>query len=184
MSARRSAAPSEVFDLGAGEEPVSDRDREPAEGAARKPGLSLKGRALRHLATREHSRVELERKLAPHAEAAEQLARVLDELEASGWLSAERFVASVSYRKASRYGLARIKAELRQHRIPDEVAATVLDELRGTELARAHALWSRRFDALPAAPEDRARQSRFLAQRGFSGGVIQQVLQGWVPDES
>ena len=46
---------------------------------------SLKSRALRHLARREHSRAELERKLAAHAQdlptasAAEQIRSTLDE---------------------------------------------------------------------------------------------------------
>ena len=35
--------------------------------------VELKARALRHLARREHSRAELERKLAPHAENPTQL---------------------------------------------------------------------------------------------------------------
>ncbi|MEY3627860.1 MAG: hypothetical protein RL163_2359, partial [Pseudomonadota bacterium] len=46
--------------------------------------ISLKGRALRLLSQREHSRVELERKLAAHEEEPGSLARALDELEAKG----------------------------------------------------------------------------------------------------
>ena len=57
---------------------------------------SVKGRALRYLAQREHSRAELERKLARHVEdgaagpAVEQIARALDELAAHGLLSEAR----------------------------------------------------------------------------------------------
>ena len=43
--------------------------------------LSLKGRALRLLAGREHSRAELERKLAAHETEPGELARALDELQ-------------------------------------------------------------------------------------------------------
>ena len=56
--------------------------------------LSLKGRALKYLAAREHSRLELQRKLAPHAESAEQVDAALNDLEARGFLSAERFAES------------------------------------------------------------------------------------------
>ena len=49
-----------------------------------RPQLSLKGRALRLLSGREHSRSELERKLAGHEEEPGQLRRVLDELQAKG----------------------------------------------------------------------------------------------------
>ena len=57
---------------------------------ARRP-RSLRARALSYLARREHSRLELRRKLAPHAESPEQLESVLDTLEAQGLLSIERF---------------------------------------------------------------------------------------------
>ena len=44
------------------------------------PKLSLTGRALRLLSGREHSRAELQRKLAPHEETPGELAAVLDKL--------------------------------------------------------------------------------------------------------
>ncbi|HLT27498.1 MAG TPA: recombination regulator RecX, partial [Zeimonas sp.] len=49
-----------------------------------RPEPTLKARALRALARREHSRVELERKLAPHAESSEQLEALLDRLAETG----------------------------------------------------------------------------------------------------
>lgn len=146
------------------------------------PGLSLKGRALKYLAAREHSRMELARKLGPHAESAEQVEALLDELEQKGFLSAERFAQSVVHRKAARYGVARLKAELQQHRLPDDIARPVIESLKSTELERASALWARRYGEPPATPEERARQSRFLAARGFSGEVIRRVLKGAVDD--
>lgn len=147
-----------------------------------RPGLSLKGRALKYLAAREHSRIELTRKLAPHAESPEQVQQVLDELEARDLLSAERFAESVVHRKASRMGVRRLKAELQQHALPAGVAEQALAELSDTELQRAHALWLRRFGELPADPKALAHQHRFLTARGFSGEVVRQILRGKVPD--
>ena len=147
-----------------------------------RPGLSLKGRALKYLAAREHSRVELLRKLGPHADSAEQLQAVLDDLEQKGLLSAERFAESVLHRKAARYGTARLKAELQQHRLPEDVAKAAIDTLKATELDRARALWSRRFGEVAQTDQDKARQMRFLAGRGFSGEVIRQVIKG-LPDD-
>ncbi len=162
---------------------MDEADGQPEEGARRQegrrasgPGLSLKGRALKYLAAREHSRVELQRKLGPHAESPEAISQVLDELEARGFLSAERFAQSVLHRKGSRYGAARVQAELAQHRLPADVAEAARQQLRDTELTRAQAVWARRFGEPPASPEDRMRQSRFLAGRGFSGDVIRAVL--------
>lgn len=140
--------------------------------------LSLKGRALKYLAAREHSRLELQRKLAPHAKSAEQVNAALDELEARGFLSAERFAESMVHRKAARFGAARIQAELTQHRLPSDIAQAVVRTLRDTELARAHALWARRYGEVAQEPQDRAKQMRFLMARGFSSDVVRRVTRG------
>lgn len=164
--------------------PDQSEPPEPFERKARS-GLSLKGRALKYLAAREHSRVELTRKLAPHAESPEQVQQVLDELEAKDLLSAERFAESVVHRKASRLGVRRLKAELQQHALPAgvaEQALAALAESAGSELQRAHALWLRRFGELATEPKELARQHRFLTARGFSGEVVRQVIKGQVPE--
>jgi regulatory protein len=162
-----------------------DQDAEsfgkPAGKAARRPTLSLKGRALKYLAAREHSRVELTRKMGPHAESPEQLASVLDELEAKGLLSAQRFAESMLHRKAARFGAARLQAELAQHQLPADIAREATQSLRETEFARAHALWVRRYGTPADTPEDKARQMRFLAGRGFSSEVIRRVVRGESP---
>ena len=41
---------------------------------------------------------------------------------------------------------------------------------------RAQALWQRKFGQPPATPQERARQTRFLLSRGFSGEVVRRVL--------
>lgn len=143
------------------------------------PKLSLKGRALKYLAAREHSRAELLRKLAPHAEEPAEVERVLDELEARGLLSAERFVESLLHRRAARFGTARLRQELQQHKLPADAVAQAVEALRGTELERARAVWQRRFGGEPAADAaERARQMRFLTARGFSSEVIRRVVRG------
>lgn len=141
--------------------------------------LSLKGRALKHLARREHSRLELARKLAPHADDPGEVEAVLDALQAAGWLSEERFVESVLHRKAARLGAARIRQELQGHGLAPETVAEAVEPLRSTELERARAVWVRRFGGeAPADPTERARQMRFLAARGFSTEVICRVVRG------
>ncbi|MDE2401923.1 MAG: recombination regulator RecX [Burkholderiales bacterium] len=127
---------------------------------------------------REHSRTELLRKLAPHAQDEGEITQVLDTLEALGYLSAERFVDSVVHRKAARFGMARIKGELAQHHLPDDAVRQALATLQGTELERAQALWQRRYGQVSASPVDKAKQMRFLAGRGFSGDVIRRVVRG------
>lgn len=140
--------------------------------------LSLKGRALRYLAQREHSRAELQTKLAPHVEEGEDLAAVLDELEAKGFISAKRFVDSVIHTKAARYGANRVLQELRHKGVDAELVADARERLRSTELERARVVWQRRFGTPPDSPQARAKQMRFLAGRGFGGDVVRKVLRG------
>ncbi|RZJ83930.1 MAG: recombination regulator RecX, partial [Massilia sp.] len=71
--------------------------------------LSLKGRALRLLSGREHSRVELERKLRTHEEEPGQLGRILDELQAKDFISDQRVAESVLNRRSAKLGAGRIR---------------------------------------------------------------------------
>jgi regulatory protein len=138
--------------------------------------LSLKGRALRLLSTREHSRAELERKLAPHEEEPGQLRRVLDELQAKGFIDERRVVDSVLHRRAPRLGVARIRQELQAKGLAPDAIAEAVAGLQSTELQRAREVWRRKFDAIPTDAAQRAKQARFLAARGFGGEVIRRVL--------
>ena len=140
-----------------------------------RPPLSLKGRALRLLSQREHSRSELERKLAAHEEEPGKLARALDELQARGFISEERVVESVMHRRASKLGTARIQQELAAKGVSSESMSEALAQLRSTELERAREVWSRKFDAPASDPKERARQIRFLLSRGFAAEVVRQV---------
>ena len=145
---------------------------------AQSPPLSLKGRALAALARREYSRLELARKLQPHAESAEQLDAVLDTLEAGKLLSNVRFAESLAHRRAERFGVARVKQELKSHQLAPELIAEQVAQLRATEFERARAVWQKRFGEPPLDAQARARQIRFLAARGFSADVIRRVVGG------
>jgi regulatory protein len=138
--------------------------------------LSLKGRALRLLSGREHSRAELERKLAAREEEPGQLRRVLDELEAKGFIDHERVVESVIHRRASRVGAARIRHELLGKGLNAQLVSEAVQALRATELERARAVWRKKFGQAAADPSERAKQARFLAARGFSADVIARLL--------
>ena len=138
--------------------------------------LSLKGRALKLLSQREHSRLELQRKLAEHVEEGDDLSAVLDELERRGFISEERVVESVIHSKAGRYGSARLLQELRSKGLDDEIVRNVGEQLRDTELQRAQEIWRKRFGEPPADIKEKAKQLRFLASRGFSGAVASRVL--------
>jgi len=137
---------------------------------------SLKGRALRLLGQREHSRAELERKLRKYEEEAGSLARALDELAAKDFISEARVVQSVLHQRAARMGAARVRQELLHKGIAPEAVAEAVAGLQGSELDRARQVWQRRFGVAPQDARERARQVRFLMARGFDGGVIAKVL--------
>lgn len=138
---------------------------------------------MRFLARREHSRSELARKLAAHAESAEQLESVLDELVAARLLSNERFAESLVHRRAERYGTATIRHELRTHGLDEALVQAHAAALEQTELERARAVWRRRFGAQPESLAERARQTRFLLARGFSAETVRRVLGAARDDE-
>jgi regulatory protein len=146
------------------------------------PPLSLKARALRYLSLREHSRLELGRKLARYAEEGDDVEALLDFLEKNNWLSQERFAESLIHRKAGRFGNSRVMAELQSHGVNGEALAEIKAELAGSETARAREVWQRKFGRVAEDAAERAKQMRFLLQRGFSQRAARAAMQG-SPDE-
>lgn len=145
--------------------------------------LSLKGRALKLLAQREHSRLELLRKLSPHVQDGDDLPAILDELEKRGFISVERVVESVIRSKAGRFGTARVLHDLRSKGLDDETVRQASEQLRGSEHARAWAVWKQRFGSPAQTPQERMKQMRFLASRGFGGDVVRKVVDKQQPPE-
>ncbi|PUE33564.1 recombination regulator RecX [Limnohabitans sp. Jir72] len=139
---------------------------------------SLKGRALRLLSQREHSRAELERKLATHEETPGELAKALDELQARDFINDGRAIESVVNRRAGKLGAARVRQELAAKGLSGEAVTEAMDALRETELSRAQEVWRKKFGQPPTDAHERARQMRFLITRGFAAEVVRRVIQG------
>ena len=142
----------------------------PPESAA-----ALKARALRLLARREHSRQELARKLAPHAESPEVLGIVLGELQERKQLSDQRYAEERARWLARKYGAAKIRHELRAKGIAEEIVEGISTE---GELERARAILNRKYHDHARTREERAKRARFLQSRGFSMGVITRLIRG------
>lgn len=142
--------------------------------------LSLKARALRLLALREHSRRELLDKLQRHVQEGDDLPALLDALQARGFIDEARVAQSVLHRRAPLLGTQRVLQELRSKGLSDDLVRQAATDLADTELQRARAVWARRFGAAPAActPQERVRQMRFLASRGFAADVVRHVVRG------
>jgi regulatory protein len=150
--------------------------------------LSVKGRALRYLAQREHSRAELERKLGRVVEDTEalsaqaQIATALDDLAAKDLQSEARAAASVLNGQGRRHGSRRLKQTLQTKGLAPDLIASTLQQARLTELERAQEVWRRRFGEVAVDAAHRAKQTRFLAGRGFDADVIHRVVQGAAED--
>ena len=139
---------------------------------------SLRVRALKALGRREHSRQELQAKLQPFAENPDELDALLDELEKRGWLSEARFVEQLTTTRRRRFGAARIVHELREKGVSDDAIFAAHAQLKAGEIEAARAVWMKKFGKLPRSLQERGKQARFLASRGFSAAVVYQVLKG------
>lgn len=133
----------------------------------------LKARALRFLARREHSRSELERKLAPHARSTEILQGVLSELEGRKLLSNHRFAEGRTRILARKYGAAKIRQDLKARGIDDE---TISRCTPGDELERGRAILERKYRSVASTREEKAKRARFLQSRGFSMDVVHALV--------
>ena len=107
--------------------------------------LSLKGRALRLLGAREHSRAELERKLAQFEEEPGALAKALDDLQAKGFINEQRVLESVLNRRSAKLGTARIRQELQSKGLAPEAVLGAMEQLRATEVERAREVWRKKI---------------------------------------
>ncbi len=136
----------------------------------------LRARALRLLARREHSRVELQRKLLSGEVDRAAVDAVLGDLEARGLLSDRRYAEVTVHSKGARYGIARIVQSLSRQGVDAELAAQVIQPLKSSERERALTLWRKRFGEPAADLRGRARQHRFLLGRGFDPATVAWVL--------
>ena len=148
-------------------------------GKNRDPNEQAPETALRLLARREHSRLELTLKLRQRRVDDDVIRRVLDDFEDRGWLDDGRFAeVFVRQRMDAGYGPLKILADLHQRGIqsaPPELSA--VPEAQWTEMA-TH-LRERRFGLTDISEDwpERQRQGAFLARRGFSGEQVERALE-------
>lgn len=135
--------------------------------------IELRARALRLLARREHSPLELARKLRPHADSPEAVENLISELKTKNQLSEARYAEERVRWLARKYGAAKIRHDLKSKGIDPELVERVSSK---DDLARAADILKRKFRTPPATREERARRMRFLQSRGFSSEIIFSLL--------
>ncbi len=156
--------------------PECRAERGVSKGGGKRQEVSLRVRAMRYLARREHSRAELHAKLSRYVQEGEDLDAVLDELESRNWLSDVRAASQLVDARRGRFGSQRIAHELRQKGIGENLIADALPQLKETELEAAREVWQKKFGVLPQDAREKAKQIRFLPSRGFSIEVTLKVL--------
>jgi len=141
---------------------------------------AVEAAAVRLLAGREHSVAELQRKLVHKGHPPAAVTAVVGKLQGKKLVSDERFVASFIRHHAQRgQGPVRIRAELRQQGITDEIVEEYLDSAGLDWPSLARSVRIRKFGAaLPRAMAERAKQGRFLQYRGFNSDQIRAALGG------
>ena len=138
----------------------------------------LRERALGLLARREHSRVELTRKLVQAGFDAADICTLLDGFEAKKWLSDQRFAESYVADHRARAGNIKLAYDLRQRGVSDGIIDAVLGDNRDSELDRARMVWKKKFASAPVDAAEKARHMRFMQSRGFSSEIIRRVIKG------
>ena len=131
-------------------------------------------RALGLLVRREHSRVELTRKLTARGVEREEAVAAVDKLEAAGWQNDQRFAELlVRSRAATGYGPVRIRAELGMHSLGREAVAAAMETAEVDWEAHARDLVRRRFGEDLSSDRDRQRKAAdWLLRRGFTGAHV------------
>lgn len=140
--------------------------------------IAVEVTAVRLLGSREHTRRELGRKLNARHAGSDLVESVLDDLEQRGLLSDERFAENyVDQRSRKGYGPLRIRAELSERGVEQEIAARWLDDgpYDWSEILEDAA--ARKFGGARVGDmRTLAKRGRFLEQRGFPLSLVRRYL--------
>ncbi len=157
----------------------SDKPGKPAKPESR----DIVSKALAMLSRRDMSRSEFIAKLLAAEYNRENAEAVADWCASEGYLNETRFAEGNARRLGVKYGARRIGATLKQKGVPEEVVAETVAAMKVSDLARAQALWQRKFREPATEQNERNRQIRYLQSRGFGFDVIKKVIAGEMVDE-
>lgn len=139
--------------------------------------VAIRRAAMNLLARREHGYVELARKLRQRGADAEKLETELQRLVEDGLQSEQRFLESyIRSRANAGRGPRRIREELLQRGVERNEIEQAMSTAAINWHENMHDLWQRRFAGEVVDLKDKARQTRFLAQRGYAPEDIRRLL--------
>ena len=142
----------------------------------------LKKRALYYLGKREYSRLELQKKINAFAQELEidthNIKNILNDLEGNDWLSDQRFTEQFIFSKKNKYGVEKIRYELKMKGVDDTIINGELVKIKSENYSLAKKIWLKKFDDVPQSQEERNKQIRFLQGRGINLRLIHKILSG------
>lgn len=143
--------------------------------------MVLRKRAMDLLARREHSRQELQQKLASRGFDAVLVDEVIGQLTNENLQSDDRYTETyVNERRNKGFGPLRIRQVLRSRGIDDPLIDQYLDPNDSEWTRLAAEVQQQRFGVIESGDQRTyAKAVRFLQQRGFTGEQIRRALQGF-----
>lgn len=140
--------------------------------------MNIQQTLLYLLSRRDHSRLEVSRKLKTKGYSLAEIETALEQAVQSGFINDQRFAENYTrWRRAKGYGPLRIKVELRARGIDPQVIAEVIDLadnawfIEAQRVLRKHAKSKLLTDF-----KQRAKHLRFLQYRGFTPEQINSLF--------
>lgn len=139
---------------------------------------SIRSTVMNWLTRRDYTRHEIAVKLNSKGYDQAAIDKLLTSLSQAGLINEDRFTENfIHWRRNKGYGPLRISMELRMRGIPDEVIAEHLQITDNTWSLEAQRVWRKRFKSNSLKNmSEKAKQQRFLQQRGFTREQINSVF--------
>ncbi|MFT7235283.1 MAG: regulatory protein [Methylophagaceae bacterium] len=139
---------------------------------------SITARAVNLLSRREHSQKELRTKLIKAEFGLNEIDNTISKLTKADIQSDARFAENyLRYRSQRGFGSIKIKLELKERGVDNDVINTAFDQAEIDWFKLANTVRNKRFgEQVPDNLKDLAKQQRFLQYRGFNHEQINESL--------
>jgi regulatory protein len=141
---------------------------------AHQKSKQIKKKCLRLLTRREHSRKEIQNKMAVKGYESGQVSAVIDKLTRQSWQDDSRYAESYArVRSQKGFGPVRIAYELQQQGIDPDTFDKIIRAATDNWMNLLEQVYNKKYpNRLIVDRSERAKRTRFLLQRGFSGAMI------------
>ncbi len=142
------------------------------------PLQNIQASALRYLAQREHTQLQLKQKLTrKFPEHTEAINTVLASLQQDHQQDDRRYIESLIRSRVNKgYGSVYIQQSLQQQKLDPELCQRCLEEAHIDWLELAKTVYRKKYRDTPATTSsEKAKRYRFLQSRGFAMDVIKKI---------